>query len=93
MPKLIHAGFDVDAILHRGLAHQLAGHIRRIRRDGPGEPWMSVEEVATYALCLKLRGYRLMPTCGHYDRQGYCLGHDEPDDTGQPTRRTAGDSR
>jgi len=83
---LIHAGFDLDAILHRGMAHQLAGMIRR----GPDEPWMTVEEVATHALCLKLRGYRMLPTCGHYDRQGYCLGHDEAE---PPGRWPASDSR
>jgi hypothetical protein len=68
-----HCNFDLDYLLHRGGARQMAGHVRL-----PGaKEWATEAEVLTHATLLKMRGMEVMPTCGNHDARGYCNGHAE----------------
>lgn len=66
-----HCCFDIDAIVHRGEAARMAGHVRL-----PGaDHWATEADILTHATLLKARGFEVMPTCGHHDSRGYCMGH------------------
>ena len=70
--KTFCCSIDLDYIVHRGGAAQMAGHVRL-----PGaETWATEAEIATHAVILKASGLEVMPTCRNYDAKGYCTGHD-----------------
>ena len=68
-----HCCFDLDYIVHRGGAAEMA-------RDGvrlPGASHLaSASEIATHAAILKAKGFEVMPTCAKHDARGYCAGHE-----------------
>ena len=47
---------------------------RLVPDEDSGRPLPPVE-VAARAVLLRAAGYEVMPTCGHHDRRGFCLGH------------------
>jgi len=61
---------DLDHLLRQPFA-QLG---RLVRDEDSGQPLPPVE-VAARAVLLRAAGYEVMPTCGHHDRRGFCLGH------------------
>lgn len=61
---------DLDHLLRQPFA-QLG---RLVRDQHSGQPLPAVE-VAARAILLRAAGYEVMPTCGHHDRRGFCLGH------------------
>lgn len=66
-----HATFDLDALIHRGEAAKMAGHIRF-----PGaEDWATEAEIIAHASILKAQGFEVLPTCDNHDATGQCLGH------------------
>jgi hypothetical protein len=68
---IFHATFDLNALIHRGEAARLAGHIRF-----PGaEDWATEAEIITHASILKAKGFEVLPTCDNHDAAGQCLGH------------------
>ncbi len=69
---IFHATFDLDAIIHRGEAARMAGHIRL-----PGaEKWATEIELITYASILKAKGFEALPVCSNHDATGQCMGHE-----------------
>ena len=66
-----HATFDLDALIHRGEAAKMAGHVRL-----PGEQeWATEAAIITHASILKAKGFEVLPTCNNHDATGTCLGH------------------
>ena len=61
---------DLDHLLRQPFA-ELG---RLVRDHDSGQPLPPVE-VAARAILLRAAGYEVMPTCGHHDRRGFCLGH------------------
>jgi hypothetical protein len=68
--KVIHCGFDLDWIIHRNGAGQMAGHVRLPGTEG----WADEAAIITYATMLKMRGMDAMPTCANHDAKGHCAG-------------------
>lgn len=74
-----HCCIDLDYILRRGGAAEMAGRVKLAGRN----TWATEPAVLTHAACLKAMGYEVMPTCAHHNDRGYCLGHPSDDD-GKP---------
>lgn len=66
-----HATFDLDAIIHRGEAARMAGHIRL----AGAQHWATEAELITHASILKAQGFEVLPVCDNHDAKGQCLGH------------------
>jgi hypothetical protein len=71
---VFHCCFDLDYILHRGGAQEMArGGVRL-----PGADRLATaSEIAAHAVVLKARGFEVMPTCAKHDKAGHCTGHEE----------------
>lgn len=70
---IFHCAFDLDYIIHRRGAAEMAGHVRL-----PGaDHWATEAELVTHATVLKAKGMESLPTCGHHNKLGHCLGHTE----------------
>ena len=70
---IYHATFDLDAIIHRGEAARMAGHVRL-----PGATeWATEAEIIAHAAILKAKGFEVLPACNNHDTQGNCLGHQQ----------------
>lgn len=67
---IFHASIDLDAIIHRGDAARMAGHVRL----PGGEDWATEAEILAYATILKAKGFEAMPTCSCHDSRGNCTG-------------------
>lgn len=61
----------MDAIIHRGEAARMAGHVRLSGADS----WATEVEIIAYATILKAKGFESLPTCDGHDTKGNCLGH------------------
>lgn len=71
MSKIIHCCIDLDYILRRGGAKEMAGMVRLPESDG-----MATEaDILTHATLLAMRGMDAMPTCANHDERGHCKGH------------------
>ena len=68
---IYHATFDLDALIHRGEAARMAGHIRL----AGAEDWAPEAEIIAHASILKAQGFEVLPTCDRHDASGQCLGH------------------
>jgi hypothetical protein len=70
--RIMHCSIDLDAIVHRGMAHSMAGLVTL-----PTEPSRRATEaeIIAYAALLKARGFQVLPTCGNHDTRGYCKCH------------------
>lgn len=66
-----HATFDLDALIHRGEAARMAGHIR----FAGVEDWATEAEIIAHASILKAQGFEVLPTCDNHNASGQCLGH------------------
>lgn len=69
-----HATFDLHALIYRGEAAKMAGHIRLPDADN----WATEAEIIAHAVILKAMGFEVLPTCDNHDATGKCLGH-QPD--------------
>jgi hypothetical protein len=70
---IYHGTFDLDALIHRGEAKKMAGHIRL-----PGEQnWATEPEIIAYAAILKAKGFEVIPVCDHHNSKGECMGHEK----------------
>lgn len=68
---IFHVTFNLNALIHKGEAAQMAGHVRF-----PGsETWATEAELIAHATILKAQGYEVLPTCDNHDKKGNCLGH------------------
>lgn len=66
-----HVTFDLNSLIHRGEAAQMAGHVRL-----PGATdWATEAEIIAHATILKAQGFEVLPTCNNHDANGNCLGH------------------
>lgn len=75
---IFHATFDLDALIHRGEARRMAGHVKL-----PGEAsWASEAEIIAYATILKAKGYEVLPVCEGHDAKGNCQGHEHSKENG-----------
>lgn len=72
---VIHCCIDLDAIVHRGMARDMAGRVTL-----PTEPTRRATEaeIIAYAAILKARGFDAMPTCANHDDLGHCRGCPPP---------------
>lgn len=68
-----HATFDLDALIHRGEAAKMAGHVR----FAGSEDWASEAEIIAHATIFKAQGFEVLPTCDNHDAKGNCLGHQD----------------
>lgn len=68
-----HCSFDLNAIIHRGEAARMAGHIRL----AGAETWATEAELIAYATILRAKGLEVLPTCANHDAKGNCLGHQD----------------
>ncbi len=66
-----HCSFDLNAIIHRGEAARMAGHVRL----PDALDWATEAELIAYASILKAKGMEALPTCDKHDAEGNCLGH------------------
>lgn len=66
-----HATFDLDALIHRGEAAKMAGHVRLAGADH----WATEAEIVAHATILKAKGLDVLPACDNTDAKGNCLGH------------------
>lgn len=69
---IFHATFDLDAIIHRGEAAKMAGHVR----IAGAETWATEAELIAHASILKAKGYEVLPVCDNHDAAGQCRGHE-----------------
>lgn len=70
---IYHCCIDLDYMLQRRGAAEMAGHVRL----AGAETWATEAELLTHATILKARGFEVMPCCGNHDARGYCRGHEE----------------
>lgn len=66
---------DLDYVIRRGGAAQMAGHIRLPRAAA----WATEAELIAHATILQAKGLEVMPSCGNHDARGYCRGHEKED--------------
>jgi hypothetical protein len=69
MSRVIHCCFDLDYILRRGGADEMANG--GIRKDGR---LLTAPEIMTMAVLLKAQGFEVLPTCANHDELGHCKG-------------------
>lgn len=65
---------DVELLI-RSRPDQLVGKVRN--KSGR---LLAFHEIVFHATVLKAKGFKVVPSCDHHDKQGYCLGH--PVETG-----------
>jgi hypothetical protein len=70
-----HVTFDLDGLIHRGGAAELAGQVRLPGATAPA----TAEEIVAHATVLKAMGYKVLPSCALHDPQGFCRGHRDED--------------
>lgn len=68
---VFHASIDLDYVIHRGGARELAGLIRFAGATQPADE----VELLTRATLLKAKGLEAFPPCGNHDAKGWCRGH------------------
>ena len=86
MPKLMHVGIDLGYIIRRRGVDDLVGSCSL---DG-GKTLASREQLLAHCAILSARGFKVLPTCSHIDREGYCRGHDIPQSVIGSTYPSAG---
>lgn len=69
--RVIHCCFDIDWVLRRGGAQELAGRVRLPQQEGERS---TVAEIMAHAAILKARGFDAIPGCANHDAQGHCKG-------------------
>ena len=72
---IFHATFDLDALIHRGEAARMTGHVRF---SGASE-WAFEAEIIARASILKAQGFEVLPVCAGHDAKGRCQGHEHAD--------------
>lgn len=68
---VFHTSIDLDYVIHRGGAREMAGLVRFAGAEEPADE----VELLTRATLLKARGFKAFPGCANHDSEGWCLGH------------------